>query len=350
MALGVEPSLQQPQSLLPRWRPKLLPSDMLHTAKSQTSLHGLLRFPLPDVDMDSTLPAINYTPRPRVSSPAPPSRALRLLAPATAPLPPPPASRARSSQFLPISSLLNPHTGLKRRRSKLDVDGPNTATLSSKKRRLRMNLVTSRLSQPFSAPATHIHSRRDMQSPANPSIQTEEALGAQRRIANLVDTSFLKMSIMNRMQKRLGAKGQHAAWQLFKLRCCATKPQFPDTDSKRLGRQKSCLYHSKSQPRPVKWLALTSASSQLAALEVDDSGPSDTPMPPLPLSLPDIDDNDTDIDMMTVLPTLHQDTDGVERPDKLYCHLGPLFDKSDQSAEALPDGLDRLDDLPWIAT
>ncbi|PHH69235.1 hypothetical protein CDD82_7904 [Ophiocordyceps australis] len=325
---------------------------MLHTTKTQPSLHGLLAFPLPDNndDMDTTLPAINYTPRPRLSSPAPPPRPLRLLAPAPAPLAPPPASRTRSSQFLPIASLLNPHTGLKRRRSKLDVDGPNTATLSSKKRRLRMNLVTSRLSQPFSAPATHIHSRREMQSSANPSIQTEEALGAQRRIANLVDTSFLKISIMNRMHKRLSSKGQQAAWQLFKSRCCATKPQFPDIDSnKRLDRQKSCLHQSKSQPRPVKWLALTSASSRLAALEVDDCDPSDTWMPPAPLLLPHVETNDAHLDM-AVLPIAHQVTDSVERRDKLYCHLGPLFDKPEQAAQALPDGLDRLDDLPWIAT
>ncbi|KAL2015645.1 hypothetical protein VTK56DRAFT_5066 [Thermocarpiscus australiensis] len=48
---------------------------------------------------------------------------------------------------------------LKRRRPDTDIDGPNTASLGCKKRRLLRQLVTSRLSQPFSLPATHILNR-----------------------------------------------------------------------------------------------------------------------------------------------------------------------------------------------
>lgn len=48
---------------------------------------------------------------------------------------------------------------LKRRRRDTDVDGPNTAWSFCKKRRLLRQLVTSRLSQPFSLPATHILTR-----------------------------------------------------------------------------------------------------------------------------------------------------------------------------------------------
>ncbi|KAL2272025.1 hypothetical protein VTJ83DRAFT_1396 [Remersonia thermophila] len=48
---------------------------------------------------------------------------------------------------------------LKRRRPDTDVDGPNTSELACKKRRLRRELVTSRLSQPFSLPATHVLNR-----------------------------------------------------------------------------------------------------------------------------------------------------------------------------------------------
>ncbi|KAK2001420.1 hypothetical protein LX36DRAFT_350610 [Colletotrichum falcatum] len=44
----------------------------------------------------------------------------------------------------------------KRQRAKSDIDGPHTASLSCKKRRLRLHLITSRLSQPYSLPATHI--------------------------------------------------------------------------------------------------------------------------------------------------------------------------------------------------
>ncbi|PHH71965.1 hypothetical protein CDD80_4881 [Ophiocordyceps camponoti-rufipedis] len=68
-----------------------------------------------------------------------------------------------TSQFLPIASLLNPHKGLKRRRTDDDVDGPDTAALSSKKRRLGRLLVTSRLSSPYSQPALYTRSRHDQQ-------------------------------------------------------------------------------------------------------------------------------------------------------------------------------------------
>ncbi|ROV90100.1 hypothetical protein VMCG_09775 [Cytospora schulzeri] len=50
-------------------------------------------------------------------------------------------------------------TASKRRRAIHDVDGPHTGTLGCKKRRLRRELITSRLSRPFSSPATHILNR-----------------------------------------------------------------------------------------------------------------------------------------------------------------------------------------------
>ncbi|KIH89870.1 hypothetical protein SPBR_00520 [Sporothrix brasiliensis 5110] len=55
-----------------------------------------------------------------------------------------------------------PRPSLKRRRALSDVDGPNTAALCCKKRRLRRFLITSRLSQPFSQPATHILNRESV--------------------------------------------------------------------------------------------------------------------------------------------------------------------------------------------
>ncbi|KAL2158136.1 hypothetical protein VTH06DRAFT_4704 [Thermothelomyces fergusii] len=52
-----------------------------------------------------------------------------------------------------------PEVRLKRRRPVTDVDGPGTYETSRKKRRLLCTLITSRLSQPFSLPATHILNR-----------------------------------------------------------------------------------------------------------------------------------------------------------------------------------------------
>ncbi|KAL2123670.1 hypothetical protein VTJ04DRAFT_35 [Mycothermus thermophilus] len=52
-----------------------------------------------------------------------------------------------------------PRLCLKRRRPDTDVDGPNTSELPCKKRRLRRELVTSRLAQPFSLPAPSVLNR-----------------------------------------------------------------------------------------------------------------------------------------------------------------------------------------------
>jgi hypothetical protein len=60
--------------------------------------------------------------------------------------------------FPPASCASPPHRGnLKRQRSVHDID--DSTTVSRKKRRLRLLLITSRLSRPFSTPASHIVDR-----------------------------------------------------------------------------------------------------------------------------------------------------------------------------------------------
>ncbi|KAL8996359.1 MAG: hypothetical protein Q9188_006590 [Gyalolechia gomerana] len=54
----------------------------------------------------------------------------------------------------------NSQSPLKRHRSETDVDGEGSVDLQKKKRRLRLDLVTSRLSQPYATPTTHIISRK----------------------------------------------------------------------------------------------------------------------------------------------------------------------------------------------
>ncbi|KAL8692647.1 MAG: hypothetical protein Q9218_002380 [Villophora microphyllina] len=54
----------------------------------------------------------------------------------------------------------NPQSILKRIRPQTDVDGENSVNTQRKKRRLRVDLVTSRLSQPYATPPTHIISRK----------------------------------------------------------------------------------------------------------------------------------------------------------------------------------------------
>ncbi|KAM0260162.1 hypothetical protein ACHAQJ_002927 [Trichoderma viride] len=94
--------------------------------------------------------------------------------------------------------------GTKRCRLGSDVEGPNTATVSRKKRRLRTQLITSRLSQPFSQPATHILNRKGRQVGDRRFVKMAVTLDSSRRAAHLQETAYLRYSIMNCMRKRLG--------------------------------------------------------------------------------------------------------------------------------------------------
>lgn len=116
----------------------------------------------------------------------------------TFPQPAPPASQQFEFPLTPKQ-----HRA-KRRRHGLDVDGPNTAALSSKKRRLRGELITSRLSQPYSQPATHILNREGMKSGDKRFLKMATSIELARRVVHLHATSFLRFSVMNRLRRRLG--------------------------------------------------------------------------------------------------------------------------------------------------
>ncbi|TFB05972.1 hypothetical protein CCMA1212_001380 [Trichoderma ghanense] len=94
--------------------------------------------------------------------------------------------------------------GIKRCRLGSDVEGPNTASVGRKKRRLRTRLITSPLSQPFSQPATHILNREGRQAGDRRFVKMAVMLDASRRAAYLRATAYLRYSIMNRMRKRMG--------------------------------------------------------------------------------------------------------------------------------------------------
>ncbi|KAF7552716.1 hypothetical protein G7Z17_g4108 [Cylindrodendrum hubeiense] len=110
-----------------------------------------------------------------------------------------------STQPLAIRSKPPPRLchGVKRRRCISDVDGFNTAGMSSKKRRLRVDLITSRLSQPYSQPATHILNREGQDSGDKRFLKMATTLDSARRASHLHATSFLRYCTMNCLRKRL---------------------------------------------------------------------------------------------------------------------------------------------------
>ena len=98
--------------------------------------------------------------------------------------------------------------GVKRARHKLDVDGPNTADLACKKRRLRIRLITSRLSQPYSQPATHILNREGIKAGDKRFLKLATSVDTARKHAHLHATSVLRFALVNRMRRKLGVAGK----------------------------------------------------------------------------------------------------------------------------------------------
>jgi hypothetical protein len=124
-----------------------------------------------------------------------------------------PSSDEATAIFSPLSIQIRPtltiSQGIKRRRYTSDVDGFNTGGLSVKKRRLRADLITSRLSQPYSQPATHILNREGQEAGDKRFLKMATSVDLTRRIAHLHATSFLRFSVMNRLRQRLN-QGQPA--------------------------------------------------------------------------------------------------------------------------------------------
>ncbi|KAI0148377.1 hypothetical protein GGR57DRAFT_239136 [Xylariaceae sp. FL1272] len=91
----------------------------------------------------------------------------------------------------------------KRKRASHDVDGPETDKLPCKKRRLLLHFTTSRLSQPYSFPATHILIRES--SDDMPVLQRihQAAAVAARRVSHQ-SSLVRKAAILNRI--RIGVR------------------------------------------------------------------------------------------------------------------------------------------------
>lgn len=103
----------------------------------------------------------------------------------------------------------------KRARPVHDVDGPSTSHLPVKKRRLQHRLVTSRLSRPYSMPATHILNRY-----ASAASEGSPVLARVLKAAKWwghQTAQVRKAAIMNRVRRGIrqaaGARGNDRMWR-----------------------------------------------------------------------------------------------------------------------------------------
>ncbi|KAH6670938.1 hypothetical protein F5X68DRAFT_44507 [Plectosphaerella plurivora] len=91
----------------------------------------------------------------------------------------------------------------KRPRARHDVDGYYTAVLSCKKRRLRTELITSRLSQPFSLPATHIINREAIAAGDKRFMKLAASVEAHKRCPSTQSSMVRRAALLNSTRQRV---------------------------------------------------------------------------------------------------------------------------------------------------
>ena len=285
----------------------------------------------------------------------------------------------------------------KRRRPDSDVDGPNTAAFGCKKRRLLRHLITSRLSQPFSLPATHILNREAVANGDRRFLKLA-AIMAARKLTSAVHPS--------------GQRHHGNQWSLrraamvnrFRLRARHEASERSDADAERFTANAALLqlshgvYHAGSRfPVTPGGLQVvhTAPSSRVPphfkppthyplhpiskagarpATPTSPSGPrpvdpvaSSLRLPPSPKLRPlqspelrssrlaaDLDDDDLDDDVMS-FPS--SDLDGKyeasDDHDDVYSDFGAIFgggsdgEGSDEDGDHYEEYMDDLDGIPW---
>lgn len=296
-----------------------------------------------------------------------------------------PDSAAKPLDFC-IKPLATAWFGVKRRRNASDVDGFNTAGLSSKKRRLRSELITSRLSQPYSQPATHILNREGQESGDKRFLKMATTVDTARRIAHLHATSFLRFSLMNRVRKRLGLslpqqdmrpKGNdqgHAVLETPAIKAGLKPPSMHTSPAAKI---------LKPVPRPGGISAVTPTADQTAnpkpvhpqskAHACRLSKPAALPLPAgdvaatkkrtspriHPIQSPELRPSlvsldDLEEDSFGYLHLEEDDwDDGAEDSENVYSDFSVIFGEGSPGAEAQEDRtyeeyLDELDGLCWV--
>ncbi|KAI1339394.1 hypothetical protein F5Y15DRAFT_87414 [Xylariaceae sp. FL0016] len=283
----------------------------------------------------------------------------------------------------------------KRKRPSHDVDGPGTGILPCKKRRIRHHLITSRLSKPYSLPATHIPNREndDDDTPVLTRFLKAAVLGAKK--AGHQTALVRKAAILNRV--RLGvrqaalsrghtfiidmaARGNvlNHGLQLVTVPATSTGALFPErppTD------------HSQMPPfwRPHTTMFNSAGGKVAAPIEQPPRGggdfvnaprekienpeaklPSRTPPPRPPDAYPQAETDPgglVDEDDGMSFPSSHSVSRYADLSDDdmddVYADFGVLFGGGSRSPEARASGsndedhfyeeyLDELDGIPWL--
>ncbi|KAK3994223.1 hypothetical protein QBC44DRAFT_48692 [Cladorrhinum sp. PSN332] len=297
-----------------------------------------------------------------------------------------------------------PRPNLKRRRPDTDVDGVNTASLGCKKRRLLRHLITSRLSQPFSSPATHILNREGVASGDKRFLKLAAIMSARRiqlqgsQPPHPNPSSMLRRHAMHNCYRvRMTAEGAVMGSAVVPRTAVPLQQQqpnvgipgpmigvaarFPPTGPALAATRPGVLGNpvlaqtpisdaSRAPPMAGLQAPLPPVVSSPSALLQPPPGPAQprlrVPSPRLipvrspelrvtrpALSLDDLDDLDDD---GMAFPTSEHESRYEDEPEDVYADFGLIFGggaegdgSSDDEGDHFEDYMDDVDGIPWNA-
>ncbi|KAK3339766.1 hypothetical protein B0T25DRAFT_467056 [Lasiosphaeria hispida] len=288
----------------------------------------------------------------------------------------------------------SPKPPLKRRRPDTDVDGFNTAGMGCKKRRLLRQLVTSRLSHPFSSPATHIRcresavsgDRRYMRIAAIVATRRQHSTGAvpaQQSLAPHPSPSSMlrRAAVINRFRLRIRSEaGDNCDVEATDLTADPVVSQSQSPSAVRLPMASEpqvpppsvpvVRISYETPPHPLNRARVQMRASppgSPAGLRPTEPTAPSLRLPPSPCLRPlrspelrssrpaiDLDEDDLD-DESVAFPTSEHESRYGDEPDDVYADFGVIFGggeddtSDDEPGEHFEDYLDDLDGIPWNA-
>ncbi|KAI0127304.1 hypothetical protein BJ170DRAFT_368682 [Xylariales sp. AK1849] len=272
----------------------------------------------------------------------------------------------------------------KRHRATHDVDGPGTGHLPCKKRRLRLRLITSRLSQPFSLPATHILNREaDEDTPVLSRFVKFAALGAKK--AGHQTALVRKAAILNRVRLNVRqaavTRGHDRIYRMagmgvmahgLQLVTASEGAMFPGRSGEqvpgpivpRAWRPHTTALNASASarislaPTPIVEASRESfrppPAPRLAPLQ-DDAIPRNMPPPPTNIMTPMVEEEDESSFPAPDLDTRYADLNDDDM-DGVYADFGVLFgggsgspERSDEDDHFYEEYLDEVDGITWAS-
>ncbi|WYZ39696.1 hypothetical protein EsH8_IV_000037 [Colletotrichum jinshuiense] len=274
----------------------------------------------------------------------------------------------------------------KRRRAESDVDGPYTAALSCKKRRLRLHLITSRLSQPFSLPATHIINREAIASGDRRFVKLAAVATSpetNKQGLNREGSIMLRAAVLNCIRLRVRNEATQRGDVVIAVTAANAAVLHHGQQlatGARFVAQSSALAEQRQQPPPARVVLMRpgtlpgthNPTNALSAQAQRKASPPRAPQPtriqpksprlhparspvlaPSGAMLEDMED-----DGLLAFPTSNHECSYAWADDDdledVYSDFGAIFGASAQTGEAEDDGhsyeeyLDELDGISWV--